>query len=73
MHYEINVSQFGRHYFATHERSLSEAIEGRARAMFNHFCIIFPAEDGYSVTLTKWDCSGHEIDERGAMGGPGEL
>jgi len=51
MSYEINVSLNGRHYFATHTRSLT--YEPDALALFEHFKKLFPESEGYELTLWK--------------------
>lgn len=59
MHYEINVSLNGRHYFATDSRSL--IIEADAEAMYKHFLTLFRKEDGYEVEMTYWITKGRRI------------
>jgi penicillin-binding protein-related factor A (putative recombinase) len=50
MGYEINVSKNGKHYFATHERSLPYTKE--AEEAFKDFKVRFPEEEGFNVTIT---------------------
>lgn len=51
MHYEINVSRFGKHLFATHERSLtnSESAMMVLRMIVNRF----PESEGFKVLITR--------------------
>jgi hypothetical protein len=51
MWYEINVSKDGRHYFATHERSIhsvERAVEIRERLKKS-----MPEEEGFEYTITQ--------------------
>jgi hypothetical protein len=59
MYYEINVSQYGQHVFATAPRSLTE--DYRAHELYNIFCEKFPVSDGYVVTVTRWETVGKHI------------
>ena len=56
MHYEINVSKDGRHYFATHERSLRQQSE--AAKLFADFCLRFPKKEGFEITVTYYSSQG---------------
>jgi hypothetical protein len=60
MYYEINVSKHGKHYFATHERSLRD-IE-IAHQLAQEFKLHFPESLGFKVTMTRWNCTGTPID-----------
>ena len=51
MYYEINVSLYGSHYFATAERSLT--FRSKALLMADKFRIVYPASEGWKVTLVK--------------------
>ena len=59
MYYEINVSLNGKHYFATHERSITT--EKEALLLFEVFSQKFPASEGYQVSLTHWQKMGYQI------------
>lgn len=62
MWYEINVAKNGRHFFATHERSIKakdELIE-----VLKEFKRAFREEDGYKITVTKWETKGYGFDEK---------
>jgi hypothetical protein len=59
MHYEINVALNGSHLFATHKRSLTN--EQGARECFALFAQKFPASEGYSLELTRWDTQGYFV------------
>jgi hypothetical protein len=59
MWYEINVSKDGKHYFATHERSIttiSLAVEIRDRLKQ-----AMPEEEGFKFTITQKQTIGVEI------------
>ena len=60
-HYEINVSINGVHFFATAPRSCVDDFEA-ARAL-REIRDRFPASDGFSVTISKWTGTGHELDD----------
>lgn len=51
MYYEINVSLYGSHYFATAERSLT--FRSKALMMAEKFRIIYPSSEGWKVSLVK--------------------
>jgi len=53
MGYEINVSQNGRHLFATHERSMSNMLLEDALDMLHLMSDKFPKSEGYEVTMTE--------------------
>ncbi len=59
MHYEINVSLNGRHFFATHQRSAP--IEDKARQLYDTFKEKFPEHEGYSITVSKMECYGTDV------------
>lgn len=60
MHYEICVSQNGQHFFATHERSLTTAFE--ASKVYKVLKDKFPKEDGYEISVTRWEKRGSKVD-----------
>lgn len=51
MHYEINVSLNGKHFFATAERSLRTQLA--AEVVYEELCNRFPAEEGFAVVCTE--------------------
>lgn len=59
MHYEINVSKNGQHYFATAPRSLTEGVV--AHDMAAEFLVRFPKSEGFVVTMTRWETKGTPI------------
>lgn len=59
MYYEINVALNGKHLFATAERSLTTSWE--AKKMFKLFQEKFPEEEGYFLTLSRWEKVGQTI------------
>lgn len=58
MYYQINVSQNGKHYFATAEHSLRN--ENTALDMADHFRELFPKSEGYEIRITR---HAHTIQE----------
>jgi hypothetical protein len=60
MRYEINVSLRGRHFFATHPRSLTTARE--AQKVLSALVERFTPADGYAVKIVKWEERGTELD-----------
>lgn len=58
MPYEINVSFNGTHYFATAERSLTDKI--KAYDVHADLCLRFPSSEGFKVTASYSERSGHE-------------
>ena len=60
MWYEINVSKDGKHYFATHERSITtinKAVEIRDRLKK-----AMPEKEGFEYTITQWQKTGVKIE-----------
>lgn len=51
MYYEINVSLHGKHFFATHERSIST--EDKLKEVLKEFIRAFPSSLGYEISATK--------------------
>lgn len=47
MHYEINVSLHGKHFFATHARSITTRAE--CKKVFDAFKKAFTKEDGFDT------------------------
>lgn len=60
MYYEINVALNGRHFFATHERSLTTW--NKAKEVWDAFVEKFPRSEGYEVTMTQKVIQGQQID-----------
>lgn len=63
-YYEINVSQNGRHYFATAPRSFQYGEFG-SKAMViiaQDFKKRFPESEGFEVTVTFWKSSGTQLE-----------
>jgi len=59
MYYEINVSKNGKHFFATHERSLTNLI--KTSAALEVFRKVFPSEEGYDLRVTRYETHGYEV------------
>lgn len=60
MGYEINVSLNGKHFFATHERSIPNSLE--LMKIFKVFVEKFPESDGYKISVTRKECTYFSID-----------
>lgn len=60
MYYEINVSLNGQHLFATAERSVTGCI--KLQRIYKLFVEKFPKEEGYEITVTKWEKVGKFVD-----------
>lgn len=60
MHYEINVSLNGKHFFTTAERSITS--EWKLREVYKVFKEKFPEEEGYKIDVTYWSKSGKHIN-----------
>jgi hypothetical protein len=61
MWYEINVSKDGKHYFATHERSITTI--DRAVEIRDRLRAAMPEEEGFKFTITQWQTSGVELED----------
>ena len=59
MHYEINVSKDGKHFFATAERSITSLT--KAEEMYMLFKEKFPESEGYEISVTRWENRGTPI------------
>lgn len=58
-HFEINVSKHGKHFFATHDRSIL-SIED-AKNAFTECELRFPEAEGFKITCTEYTVIGREI------------
>ena len=67
MHYEINVSKNGAHYFATAERSITTS--KKAKEVYDQLRAAFLEESGYSITISRWQTVGEQLDPK-KLGGP---
>lgn len=65
MGYEINVTLNGKHFFATHERSAM--MEHELKRILTVFMKKFPKEEGYEISVTRWEKIGKRIDIERAM------
>lgn len=61
MHYEINISLKGKHFFATHKRSITNT--NQLKEIYNILKLKFPENEGYKITITQVDICGKFIDE----------
>lgn len=59
MHYEINVVKDGKHFFATHERSLRSAEEAHLTVQI--FRGKFPENEGYAITMRRVEIIAYPI------------
>lgn len=60
MHYEINVSLNGKHFFATAERSISS--EWKLKEVYKILKEKFPENEGYKIDVTRWENRGTPIN-----------
>jgi len=60
MYYEINVALDGKHFFATAERSVTNPLQ--LKKILLVFFKAFPKEEGYSISVTKWEKCGEHVD-----------
>ena len=60
MYYEINVSQNGKHLFATAERSLTNSWE--MEKVYKLFKDKFPKSEGYKISVTYYEKYGKIIN-----------
>lgn len=63
MYYEINISLNGEHFFATAERSIKS--ENKLENIYKILKDKFPTEEGYNITVTKWETVGRPINVKG--------
>lgn len=61
MHYEINVSRNGIHFFATAEQSLTNT--QAAIVMYATFIIKFPPSEGYRVIVSERHITGKYVTD----------
>jgi len=59
-HYEITVSGENGHMFTTSPTSIQNRID--LKNIYDLFVVKFPESEGYSITVTHWQCSGHSIE-----------
>lgn len=60
MYYEINVSLYGKHFFATHERSIGTKAE--LHRILEVFMQKFPESEGYEMSISYWEKRGNIVD-----------
>lgn len=60
MHYEINISLHGKHFFATAERSITDS--KKLREVYTELKARFPASEGFDLKVSRWERSGQHID-----------
>jgi len=61
MFYEINVSLYGKHLFATHQRSLCTLAD--ASNLYFMFKEKFPEEEGFKISVKREQVTGEYLDE----------
>lgn len=59
MHYEINISLNGQHFFATAPRSIQSEFE--LREVYPILSNKFPEKEGYEISVYRFEESSHEI------------
>ena len=60
MYYEINVALDGKHFFATHERSVTN--RNKLENIVKVFVEKFPESEGYEISVSKWQNNCKNID-----------
>ena len=60
MHYQLNVSLKGVHFFATADLSIRTMEE--LRIVHKSFIRAFPESKGYTVRATRWQKQGQTVD-----------
>lgn len=60
MHYDINVALNGRHFFATDERSVRNAID--LHKVLTVLLAKFPASEGYTISVTRFELRGESVN-----------
>jgi hypothetical protein len=58
--YEINVSRNGKHFFATHERSLGLS-KKHTREVYDKLVEAFPKSEGYEIEISYWQTTGESV------------
>ena len=61
-HYEINVAKDGKHFFATHERSLTT--DFRTKEVYDKLVEAFPKNEGYEISITYWETVGKTVEPK---------
>jgi hypothetical protein len=59
MHYEINVSLNGHHFFATHERSITNI--DKLKKVLDSLEKAFPKSEGYEISATRYSQIGEDV------------
>lgn len=65
---EINVSRAGKHYFATAPRSMRETDLDKLRILYADFLRRFPKDEGFAISVTRWQGSGTRLDHTFILG-----
>jgi hypothetical protein len=60
MHYEINVSLNGEHFFATHSRSIVDS--RKLKEVYGEMVERFPRSDGFAVSVVRVETTGRHVD-----------
>lgn len=58
MYYEINVSYYGQHLFATDH---SITTKNKLSQVYNTLRYKFPEEEGYAITIVKSETNGYKL------------
>lgn len=61
-HVTFNVSYKGQHFFATAEHSCSTYDTAKAAKLAEVLAAKFPASEGYEVSATRWEGTGHILN-----------
>ena len=60
MYYEINVSLYGQHFFATDKRSITN--KSALNRVYKVLKEKFPVEEGYDILVTYYETVGKFVD-----------
>ena len=60
MYYEILIAKHGYHFFATAERSATNA--AKAKMLYHEIKSRLPEDEGYTITITRWETKGEHIN-----------
>ena len=51
----------GKPYFATAPRSFPACQPDRAKKYYTELCERYPESEGFTVSVTQWECIGHSV------------
>lgn len=60
MYYEVNIAKGGKHFFATHKRSITTVQE--LKNVYSELSKVFNPDNGYTMMITLYSTRGEPID-----------